>query len=344
MITLTLAVLLLLLAQPSWAADAPEEVTAQNLVENGDFEDIGDGWPAGFGSFRASGTPVFSVDEEAFYSGSKSVSISGNGTARGSVDGRAFVEGGKSYRFTVWYKAAGNITRSDVVVRLMAFKTMTGHSEDYKAPWQMEWVHDLSESSYRVGGNNFEIRPIEVSDDWQALTVAFTLPEDVVRLEIDLFNWLGNGTVWYDALSLVELPDPPQLEEPTAMDDTSAKLFKALDLTWPGLKAVAAAVEEGDLDAARVAFADYLRTREHPQWYFDWRNPLDGRTVDASDVTAATNALRQRFTVIDLPYTFTGEIDWAYNPTMEPSPSYAPNHEWTWQFNRLRFWLSMGRT
>lgn len=125
---------------------------------------------------------------------------------------------------------------------------------------------------------------------------------------------------------------------------TESELFAALDLTLPGLEQVRAAVESADWQAARSAFADYLRHREHPGWYFDPNNPLGGGTVGAGDITAANDALNKRFTVIGIPHRFEGDIDWAYNPTTQPGSSYASNNEWTWQFNRHPFWRSLGRT
>ncbi len=46
------------------------------------------------------------------------------------------------------------------------------------------------------------------------------------------------------------------------------ELFEALDLDRPGLEAVSAAVEAGDLDAATAALADYYRTRQIDTWFF----------------------------------------------------------------------------
>lgn len=128
------------------------------------------------------------------------------------------------------------------------------------------------------------------------------------------------------------------------MQMTEPEFFAALDLDYPGLEGVREAVEASDWSAARAELATYLREREHPTWHFDWRDPLAGRTVGAGSITAANDALRKRFTVIEIPHQFEGEIDWAYNPTTQPGSPHAANNEWTWQFNRHHFWQSLGAT
>lgn len=120
--------------------------------------------------------------------------------------------------------------------------------------------------------------------------------------------------------------------------------FEALDLSRPDMAAVRAVFEKGDLPAARAAFVAHLKQRETPKWYFDWRDrpPATDPSGKAKD-QAANDALEHRFTVISIPHTFEGEIDWSYNPTTAPGTEFARNHEWTWQFSRHPFWASLGR-
>ncbi|MBN2449937.1 MAG: alginate lyase family protein, partial [Lentisphaeria bacterium] len=62
------------------------------------------------------------------------------------------------------------------------------------------------------------------------------------------------------------------------MDD--AAFFAALDLDLPALAAVKAAVDRGDMTAARKAFADHIRNRTWPTWRIDWRQqPMRGVKV-----------------------------------------------------------------
>ncbi len=62
------------------------------------------------------------------------------------------------------------------------------------------------------------------------------------------------------------------------MDD--AAFFAALDLDLPALAAVKAAVDGGDLAAAKKAFAEHIRNRDWPAWRIDWRkHPMRGVKV-----------------------------------------------------------------
>ena len=65
---------------------------------------------------------------------------------------------------------------------------------------------------------------------------------------------------------------------------TDEELFAALDLERPALKDVKAAVREGDLVKAKRELTAYLRSREKPRWYFDWRDhPFQDVEVPTED-------------------------------------------------------------
>lgn len=125
---------------------------------------------------------------------------------------------------------------------------------------------------------------------------------------------------------------------------TDPEFFRALDLTLPGLEAVREAVEAFDWEAAKAAFAQYLRERNQPNWYFDPHDPLGDSSLDPNDLTVANDALRDRFNIYGTPVQFTdGNIDWTYNPTKEPGYPGAATDEWTWGLNRHNFWPRVGR-
>lgn len=128
------------------------------------------------------------------------------------------------------------------------------------------------------------------------------------------------------------------------MQMTEPEFFAALDLTYPGLEEVQAAVQVGNWADARSAFAEYLRSRTGPTWYFDRHDPLKGVTVDGQDILVANDALRNRFSIGNVGHTFTDGIDWSFNPTTQPNVSGAATDEWTWGLNRHTFWPRMGRT
>jgi len=61
--------------------------------------------------------------------------------------------------------------------------------------------------------------------------------------------------------------DPPQ-PGPRMTDD---EFFKCLDLSRPDLATVREAVRANDLDKAKGAFLEHMRSRPQPKWWFDWR-------------------------------------------------------------------------
>jgi len=59
---------------------------------------------------------------------------------------------------------------------------------------------------------------------------------------------------------------------------TDEEFFDRLDLAQDDLSPVRRAVEANDLDAAKAAFLDHMRSRERPKWWFDWREPPEHAT------------------------------------------------------------------
>jgi hypothetical protein len=106
------------------------------------------------------------------------------------------------------------------------------------------------------------------------------------------------------------------------------KLLQAIDLKFPGTEAVAKAVAAGNRQAALNALAAFFRNRKEPCDFC----PKPKRA--ASAVSAADKLLEHRVTVVGIPYTFTGPVDWHFNPTTVPNSKLDRDHEWTWQFNR----------
>ena len=70
-----------------------------------------------------------------------------------------------------------------------------------------------------------------------------------------------------------------RVEGPRMTDD---ELFAAMNLDYPGLEAVKAAVSRKNLAAAKAAWLDHLKARRTPKWHIDWRDrpplgpPVDG--------------------------------------------------------------------
>lgn len=117
---------------------------------------------------------------------------------------------------------------------------------------------------------------------------------------------------------------------------TDSELFCALNLDYPGLENVKAAVASNDLAAAKHEFAEYLRHREKPVYTFDWRArpKLDSRPANV-DTKEADLILQRDLPSVNVRHKFDTEIDWTLNPI-----NYK---EWTWGLNRHQFWVTLGR-
>ena len=53
---------------------------------------------------------------------------------------------------------------------------------------------------------------------------------------------------------------------------TDAEFFEAVNLDYPGMEKVRAAVENGELEAAKHEFVEHIKRRDKPVWHFDWRS------------------------------------------------------------------------
>ncbi|MCD6351130.1 MAG: alginate lyase family protein, partial [Armatimonadetes bacterium] len=73
------------------------------------------------------------------------------------------------------------------------------------------------------------------------------------------------AVVYFDDVRLIKMK---KAQGPRLSDE---EFFAMLDLSWPGLEKVAAAVKKGDYEKARAELLDYYRHREKPRWFFDWR-------------------------------------------------------------------------
>lgn len=184
-------------------------VHASSLVPNGSFEELDTrGLPVAFTTWVAQGQPEFAIDAESAHTGRRSFRISGDGSARASVNSTIpFARG--TYRATLWYRISPGTQLSGVTVRIMVFHG-SGSSESDKVNWDMNQVAASPGTATLLQGNNLHVVPDgePAAGEWHPLEVVFTIPEEVVRLQFNLFNWLGEGTVWYDDLHL----------EPTTFD------------------------------------------------------------------------------------------------------------------------------
>jgi hypothetical protein len=117
-------------------------------------------------------------------------------------------------------------------------------------------------------------------------------------------------------------------------------LFQLLDTDYPGLEGVKVAIADNDLESAKKALADYLRSRTTVPWRFDPHN-ID-RDIRYNK-SAADETVSGKVRVIGVWHTFPdGNIDWFYNPTIERD-DLPVDHEWQWQLGRMGYWRNLGR-
>ena len=137
----------------------------------------------------------------------------------------------------------------------------------------------------------------------------------------------------------------PILDGPVTSD---ADLFDALNLDYEGMAAVKAAVGKKDYATAKKELVAYLKTREKPLWFFNWRDlqksiaqkgSLDGNPAPKIDTAYVEQITANILPSSGLAYDFGDSevIDWSINPT---EIEYV---EWTWQLSRHGFWQTLGQ-
>ncbi len=130
---------------------------------------------------------------------------------------------------------------------------------------------------------------------------------------------------------------PPPATGPRLTDE---QFFALVDVSRPDLTEVKAFLAKSDWPAAKHGLAEHFRQRPSPRWGLDPR--AIGRDPGFRS-TGAEDALKRRFTSIDIPWQFGDKIDWTFNPTTQPDSKWARNHEWTWQLSRHPMWVDLGR-
>lgn len=169
-------------AEPeSPAVEQTYVIASENLLKNGDLEVEAAGWPASW--LRLDGALTLSMDEDEFAEGVRSVRVDlpadYNLGIRQVVSG---VEGGAMYRLSGYIKTEN----------VAGFARLEAQDADR-------------------GFQHFTAKTISMPAtlDWHYLTVEFETPEDTEKLSVSMRratgDGAGDGTIWYDALSLHKL-------------------------------------------------------------------------------------------------------------------------------------------
>ncbi|MGI6083459.1 MAG: DUF4962 domain-containing protein, partial [Limnochordia bacterium] len=179
-------------------------VQAASLIPNGSFEELDDGGRVvGFSTWVGQGNPDFAVDASVAHSGEHSFRIRGDGGARGSLNHSMSVRPG-THRISLRYRVSEGVAPESIVLRLMVYHGRGGSGEDAKAEWNMSEVAPDTGATVRLSGKNLHINPDQSLEPgrWYPLSAVVTIPDDAERMQINMFNWLGNGTVWFDDIHL----------------------------------------------------------------------------------------------------------------------------------------------
>lgn len=115
-----------------------------------------------------------------------------------------------------------------------------------------------------------------------------------------------------------------------------------LDLELPGMAAVKKAVktagETGAYEAARHAFAEYVRESLEPERFFSmpYEKPENVyRRPEETDLEAAKRIVSHCLISVGVAHQFGDVVDWEANPT------YNGYQEWTWQLSRHNEWKEL---
>lgn len=137
------------------------------------------------------------------------------------------------------------------------------------------------------------------------------------------------------ALSLnVHATQPPEIRAmaerlvPKVRVGDDADFFAAWNLDYPGMEAVKAGVEAGDLAATKAALKEYFLDRRRPKWRSNhWEMPTKpkGRAEEHSRYQQGEEILAHKFS----GYQFGEKIDWNCYPKKKPDGTpdteYSPS-------------------
>ena len=113
---------------------------------------------------------------------------------------------------------------------------------------------------------------------------------------------------------------------------------RCLNLEHPGLETVKHAVLNQNYQLARTNFVKYLKSRQNPLWFFDWREFTNDEVRNTKfDTSSADIIANNILTSCNIEYEFGNTINWSINPTQ---PYYK---EWTWQLSRHPYWIELGK-
>ncbi|MCD6360599.1 MAG: alginate lyase family protein, partial [Armatimonadetes bacterium] len=232
----------------------------------------------------------------------------------------------------------GSLSITDIPHDWSAYNALSFRLFSERATGSPLWLILSSDDPQREGPDYYSLRLKLDYEGWKR----FTLPFDEIgavrrplgwnNIQRLMFHAAWNPNVEIDPGAVVVLDDVRLIEySDKGPRMTDEEFFDALDLDLPGLEQVQAAVARGDLEAAKAAWADYLRHRDWPRWFTDWHDRPPPRPVEKVNTTIADLALDHIFRWGRRNFDLGEDIDWSQNQMTEGESATI---EWNARLNR----------
>ncbi|MEA3401783.1 MAG: alginate lyase family protein [Armatimonadota bacterium] len=207
-----------------------------------------------------------------------------------------------------------------------------------KATGSPLWVLMSSDNPQTEGPDYFTLRLKLDHEGWRH----YVLPFDEIgsarrpigwhQIELFRFHSAWDPEIEVDPEAVVYVDDIRlERHDQTGPRMTDEELFEALDLQRPELAAVREAVEAGDVEAAKAAWAGHLRARESPRWFQDWRERPEPVPPEQANTGVADLALENTFRWQGEEFFLGEDIDWSQNQMTEGESATV---EWNARLNR----------
>lgn len=335
---------------------------AQPLLIDGGFEQGGEEWTILVPQESASAEPTLSVVTTPCHSGAHAARLNSSEQARYGLHVRGPermipVIPGQRYRVSGWFRADPGLVVGQGTPGLLVRLTLRDAAKA-----------DADGGHLFIGLDDWVGRDLEppantrLPTEWTKIEAVVEIPEGVAWMIPTFFVWRAAGAIYFDDLAVEAVPadtpltpisttrarPTPPPSAPSAAEllteEKQAEIFAALDLDLPGLQAVKAAVQAGDLSTARGELAAYLRNRPGDFWFFAPVDPAHPEADFTYRAVRAESAAVGRITpsgLAELWHTFPDNIiDWYRNETRY-RPGLAFNQEWQFQLCRMSFWGDM---
>lgn len=192
---------------------AAQPLNAENLLENGDFEDGAKNWsafvPPDAQPFECSFAPTDTTPHE----GSSAGELSSKGDARFAavnyVKGYEF-QPGERFRVSAWVKAGDNFVRQEGTAGYCLRVSMFADAGS---------TQNADDGMFYLGTNNVAVRGSDVSlmkdqeipTKWTKLEGVFEVAPNTAKLNVCIFVWKGTGSFLIDDVTLEKVDNSVEL-------------------------------------------------------------------------------------------------------------------------------------